>query len=101
MKLDLADFGDGWRLDAVMIWPNVDWKTAEGIGLGSTEDEVRAAYPDAETTDSTLVENDVEIPRTFFTIGEGQTKLRIMVRDGKVAYLNLGTFFEEPPFEVE
>ena len=101
VKLDLADFGDGWRLDAVTVWPNVEWKTAEGIGIGSTEDEVRAAYPDAETKDSTLVQDDVEIPRTFFTIGEGRTKLRIMVRDGKVANLNLGTFFEEPPFEVE
>ena len=101
VKLDLADFGDGWRLDEVTVWPNVEWKTAEGIGIGSTEDEVRAAYPDAETTDSTLVQDDVEIPRTFFTVGEGRTKLRIMVRDGKVAYLNLGTFFEEPPFEVE
>ena len=101
MKLDLADFGDGWRLDEVTVWPNVEWKTAEGIGIGSTEDEVRAAYPDAERKDSTLVQDDVEIPRTFFTIGEGRTKLRIMVRDGKVAYLNLGTFFEEPPFEVE
>ena len=101
VKLDLADFGDGWRLDEVTVWPNADWKTAEGIGIGSTEDEVRAAYPDAETTDSTLVQDDVEIPRTCFTIGEGRTKLRIMVRDGKVAYLDLGTFFEEPPFEVE
>lgn len=101
VKLDLADFGDGWRLDEVTVWPNVDWKTAEGISIGSTEDEVRAAYPDAETKDSTLVQDDVEIPRTFFTVGEGRTKLRIMVRDGKVANLNLGTFFEEPPFEVE
>ena len=101
VKLDLADFGDGWRLDEVTVWPNADWTTAEGIGIGSTEDEVRAAYPDAETKDSTLVQDDVEIPRTFFTIGEGRTKLRIMVRDGKVANLNLGTFFEEPPFEVE
>ena len=100
VKLDLADFGDGWALDAVTVWPNADWTTAEGIGIGSTEDEVRAAYPDAETTDDTLVENDVEIPRTFFTVGEGQTKLRIMVQDGRVAYLNLGTFFAEPPFEV-
>ena len=100
VKLDLADFGDGWRLDEVTVWPNVEWKTAEGIGIGSTEDEVRAAYPDAETKDSTLVQDDVEIPRTFFTIGEGRTKLWIMVRDGKVAYLDLGTFFEEPPFEV-
>ena len=101
VKLDLADFGDGWRLDEVTVWPNVEWKTAEGIGIGSTEDEVRAAYPDAERKDSTLVQDDVEIPRTFFTIGEGRTKLWIMVRDGKVAYLDLGTFFEEPPFEVE
>ena len=100
VKLDLADFGDGWRLDAVTVWPNAGWKTAEGIGIGSTEDEVRAAYPDAKATDSTLVQDDVEIPRTFFTIGEGLTKLRIMVRDGKVANLDLGTFFEEPPFEV-
>ena len=100
VKLDLADFGDGWRLDEVTVWPNVEWKTAEGIGIGSTEDEVRAAYPDAETKDSTLVQDDVEIPRTFFTIGEGRTNLWIMVRDGKVAYLDLGTFFEEPPFEV-
>lgn len=101
VKLDLADFGDGWRLDEVTVWPNVEWKTAEGIGIGSTEDEVRAAYPDAERKDSTLVQDDVEIPRTFFTIGEGRTKLWITVRDGKVANLNLGTFFEEPPFEVE
>ena len=100
VKLDLADFGNGWRLDEVTVWPNVEWNTAEGIGIGSTEDEVRAAYPDAETKDSTLVQDDVEIPRTFFAIGEGRTKLWIMVRDGKVAYLDLGTFFEEPPFEV-
>ena len=99
VKLDLADFGDGWRLDEVTVWPNVEWKTAEGIGIGSTEDEVRAAYPDAETKDSTLVQDDVEIPRTFFTIGEGRTKLWIMVRDGAVAYLNLGTYFEEPPMD--
>ena len=101
VKLDLADFGDGWRLDEVTVWPNVEWKTAEGIGIGSTEDEVRAAYPNAETKDSTLVQDDVEIPRTFFTIGEGRTKLRIMVRDGKVANLNLGTFFEEPPMDMD
>ena len=101
VKLDLADFGDGWRLDEVTVWPNVDWKTAEGIGIGSTEDEVRAAYPDAETKDSTLVQDDVEIPRTFFTIGEGRTKLWIMVRDGKVANMNLGTFFEEPPMDMD
>ena len=100
VKLDLADFGNGWRLDEVTVWPDVGWKTAEGIGIGSTEDEVRAAYPEAEVRDSTIVEDDVEIPRTFFTIGEGLTKLRIMVRDGKVSYLDLGTFFEEPPFEV-
>ena len=101
VKLDLADFGDGWRLDAVTVWPEAGWKTAEGIGIGSTEDEVRAAYPDAETKDSTLVQDDVEIPRTFFTIGEGRTKLWIMVRDGKVAYLNLGTYFEEPPMDMD
>ena len=101
VKLDLADFGDGWRLDEVTVWPNVEWKTAEGIGIGSTEDEVRAAYPDAETKDSTLVENDVEIPRTCFTVGEGRTKLWIMVRDGKVANLNLGTYFEEPPMDMD
>lgn len=101
VKLDLADFGDGWRLDEVTVWPNVEWKTAEGIGIGSTEDEVRAAYPDAETKDSTLVQDDVEIPRTFFTIGEGRTKLWITVRDGKVANLNLGTYFEEPPMDMD
>ena len=27
VKLDLADFGDGWRLDEVTVWPNADWKT--------------------------------------------------------------------------
>ena len=45
--------------------------------------------------------DDAEVLRTFFTIGEGQTKLRIMVRDGKVAYLNLGTYFEEPPMDMD
>ena len=55
VKLDLADFGDGWRLDEVTVWPNVEWKTAEGIGIGSTENEVRAAYPDAETKDLSLI----------------------------------------------
>ncbi len=101
VKLDLADFGDGWRLDEITVWPNVEWKTVEGIGIGSTEDEVRAAYPEAEVSDDTVVVDDAEVLRTFFTIGEGRTKLRIMVRDGKVAYLNLGTFFEEPPMDMD
>ena len=46
------------------------------------------------------MQDEVEIPRTFFTIGAGRTPRRIMVRAGQVANLNLGTFFEEPPFEV-
>ena len=101
VKLDLADFGDGWRLDEVTVWPNVEWKTAEGIGIGSTEAEVRAAYPNAEVSEDTVVVDDAEVLRTFFTIGEGRTKLRIMVRDGKVTNLNLGTYFEEPPMDMD
>ena len=101
VKLDLADFGDGWQLDEVMIWPNVGWKTAEGIGIGSTEDEVRAAYPEAEVRENTLMVDDAEVTRTYFVIGEGRTKLTICMQDGSMIYLDIGTFFEEPPFKAE
>lgn len=101
VKLDLADFGDGWRLDEVTVWPNADWKTAEASA--SAARRTRSAR-----RIRTRRRRTVRSCRTMWKFRghssppqrDGRS-CRIMGTDGKVANLNLGTFFEEPPFEVE
>ena len=104
VKLDLVDIGEGWQLDAVTLWPDVDWTTPEGIGIGSTEADVISAYS-GETmaiADGTAsLADGTEAPETHYTIGEGQTTLKITVTNGVVSCMTLGTYFAEPPFEAE
>lgn len=54
--------------------PFTKLKTSKGVGIGSTRDELRSAYPDARTANQGLyVEIYTGSMMTQFTVGEGRT----------------------------
>lgn len=54
--------------------PYTKLKTSKGVGIGSTRDQLRAAYPDARTANQGLyVEVYTGSMMTQFTVGEGRT----------------------------
>lgn len=68
--------------------------TAEGIGIGSTVDDARAAYPDAEETRG-------EGDRRYLRVDEaGESALFLSYTDGEqVIWALTATSLETPPYE--
>lgn len=96
--LELADKGTGWVLNAVTVMAG-DWTTPEGIGIGSAEQDVIDAYPDAALIVEDTMENDVLVERNFYRIGSTQTYLQLRTTDGIVDSIYLGTYFAVTEFE--
>ena len=75
--------GDGVTIDQVVVTADSadavseSPKTAEGIGVGSTVDEVVAAYPDAEV-------EEVPVADTRYSVTDGSGWINIVVRDAVV-----------------
>jgi hypothetical protein len=78
-------FSEAWNLVAIYAFPGV--KTPEGIGLGSTYEQMRAAYPDWNPVPAADSATDgrggVKVP------GNGDAHYRIVVNGAKVVELSL------------
>lgn len=81
----------------VALKPSDGPRTSDGIGMGSTRDEVRAAYPDAEEQTPTI--GDATMLRVgdggsegslFFTFAEGSDTVSAITVTSR----------DEPPYEV-
>ena len=80
----------------VPLQPSDGPRTADGLGFGSTRDEVEAAYPDAEEQTSTIGE------ATMLRVdgaGEGSLFFTFAQDDDVVRGITL-TLLDEPPYEV-
>ena len=75
--------GDGVTIDQVVVTADSadavseSPETAEGIGVGSTVDEVMAAYPDAEVAEEPVAD-------TRYSITDGSGWINVVVRGGVV-----------------
>ena len=89
--LRFADVGDGLVLDEIMTFGTSDWALPTGIRNGSSADDVLAAYPDAQ-----VQYNGPDGALSAVVFEAGHVHLHIMVENGGVTNITLGTYYEDP-----
>ena len=80
----------GWVLSKVWAQSPCDWTLDTGIGIGSPQEAVDAAYPDAVWTHETMIENDQEIPYDLYELTSGDLFMLIRVEAGVVSHISFG-----------
>ena len=91
VTLRFADVGDGLVLDEIMTFGTSDWALPTGIRNGSSADDVLAAYPDAQ-----VQYNGPDGALSAVVFEAGHVHLHIMVENGVVTNITLGTYYEDP-----
>ncbi|WP_194422228.1 hypothetical protein [Microbacterium abyssi] len=76
------------------VTPGVGPRTEEGLGIGSTKDEVRAQYPDAAEGEAPIGEG------TWLSVPGDGTMIFFEYYTGDQANAVTVTTLEEPPYEV-
>ena len=94
--LRFADVGDGLVLDEIMTFGTSDWALPTGIRNGSSADDVLAAYPDAQ-----VQYNGLDGALSAVVFEAGHVHLHIMVENGGVTNITLGTYYAEPSWADE
>lgn len=94
VSLRFADVGDGFVLDEIMTFGTSDWALPTGIRNGSSADDVLAAYPDAQ-----VQYNGPDGALSAVVFEAGHVHLHIMVENGGVTNITLGTYYEAPGWE--
>ena len=89
--LQMADLGDGLVLNEIMTFGTSDWALPTGIRDGSSADDVLAAYPDAQ-----VQYNGPDGALSAVVFEAGHVHLHIMVENGEVTNITLGTYYEAP-----
>ena len=92
--------GSGSVLSEVWAQSPCNWTLDTGISIGSPQEAVDAAYPDAVWTQETMIENDQEIPYDLYELTSGDLFMLIRVEAGEVSHisfggLNTGHFWDE------
>ena len=82
--------GSGSVLSEVWAQSPCDWTLDTGIGIGSPQEAVDAAYPDAVWTHETMIENDQEIPYDLYELTSGDLFMLIRVEAGEVSHISFG-----------
>ena len=82
--------GSGWVLSGVSAMPPCTWTLDTGIDIGSPQEAVEAAYPDAVWTHETMIENDQEIPYDLYALTSGDLFMLIRVEAGEVSHISFG-----------
>ena len=89
--LQMADVGNGLVLNEITTFGTSDWALPTGIRNGSSADDVLAAYPDAQ-----VQYNGPDGALSAVVFEAGHVHLHIMVENGGVTNITLGTYYEDP-----
>ena len=94
LRLRFTNTGMRDGSDSVLseVWTQspCDWTLDTGIGIGSPQEAVEAAYPDAVWTHETMIENDQEIPYDLYELTSGDLFMLIRVEAGEVSHISFG-----------
>ena len=105
--LDFAEAGDGWVLNEITCYQNCTLELPHGIRMGMTNEELLEAWPELEKkflVDSRigLIEGDgTEHPVTCYSQYHEHLQFGIILNDGTLDYIGLGTYYENPPWDEE
>ena len=97
-QLTLADTGEGWFLNEISLHGDSTLTLSTGIGMGSTDAEIEAAYPQAVRAQETSMENDQIRHHNRYTVEDGLT---IQTTDGRCDAITLGSWLQMPPEDLQ
>lgn len=104
LTLNLANTGDGWFLNEILMFNKGTLSLSTGVGIGAEEAAVVQAYPGAVVYDSESKVLEDGSWRTVlelqYIVGDRNSGLTIFLRDGLVNTITLGPWLLSPPQEA-
>ena len=104
LTLNLADTGDGWFLNEILMFNKGTLSLSTGVGIGAEEAAVVQAYPGAVVYDSESKVLEDGSWRTVqelqYIVGDRNSGLTVFLRDGLVNTITLGPWLLNPPQEA-
>lgn len=104
LTLHLADTGEGWFLNRILMFSKGTLSLSTGVGIGAEEPVVMDAYPDAAVYDSEskVLEDGAwrTVQEMQYIVGDRDSGLTVFLRDGLVNTITLGPWLLDPPQEA-
>lgn len=107
LGLDIADAGDGWVVNNIYLSTDRDFDLPHGVKIGMTDAELHAVWPEiteeaAYNADAGFgEENGIEFTCTSYSQFNGHLGFTINLQNGVVDSVDLGRYYEEPPWEMD
>lgn len=104
LTLNLADTGEGWFLNEILMFSKGTLSLSTGVGIGADEPVVMDAYPDAAVYDSEskVLEDGAwrTVQEMQYIVGDRDSGLTVFLSDGLVSTVTLGPWLLNPPAEA-
>ena len=106
-EVQLADAGDGWVVNEIMVFTDCGLALPHGIRIGMTEEELLSVWPEiaseTERLDSgaEVDENGVSHPIIGYQQFSRHLCFEVDLEDGVVYAVYLGRYFEDPMWEPD
>ena len=107
LSLQLADAGDGWVVNEILLWENCGLELPHGVKLGMTDAELRAVWPEIaeearyEADAGEGEKNGMKYTCSSYSQSSGHLRFGIYLENGVVYCVDLGLYYEDPPWEVD
>ena len=107
LGLDVADAGDGWVVNSIYLSTDRDFELPHGVKIGMTDAELHAVWPEiteeaAYNADAGFgEENGIEFTCASYSQFNGHLGFTINLQNGVVDSVDLGRYYEEPPWEMD
>ena len=107
LALDIADAGDGWIVNSIYLSTDRDFDLPHGVKIGMTDAELRDVWPEiteeaAYNADAGFgEENGIEFTCASYSQFNGHLGFTINLQNGVVDSVDLGRYYEEPPWEMD
>ena len=106
-QVHFADAGEGWVVNEISVYNDVDLSLPHGIRIGMTQDELLSVWPEV-TAEAAYnadagggVENGNAYSMTSYTQSNGVQWFNVDLKNGAVCSVYLGPYYKEPPWDLD